>query len=117
MNKNKSKKEIQIHKIEKEEWEIRKSKAVEDQQHTLPKDDKKKDEHLLPKYEGEFMVAIYDYEARVHDDVSFQKGDILEVIEKEDGSDWWYAEHRKSGTKGYVPRLYVAQLHSIEAAP
>ena len=86
---------------------------------TLPEDDQTfpKDEDLLPKYQGEFVVAINNYEPRADDDVPFQKGDVLEVIEKKDDSDWWYAENRNNGSKGYIPRLYVAQLHSLEAEP
>ena len=95
------------------------SKVEEAKQQTLPKDDQtfSKDEDLLPKYQGDFVVAIYSYESRCDDDVSFQREDILEVIEKRDDSDWWYAENRKSGTKGYIPCPYVAQLHSLEAEP
>ena len=93
---------------------------VEEAKHqTLPKDDQtfSKDKDLLPKYQGEFVVAINNHECRVDDDVPFQEGDVLEVIEKKDDSDWWYAENRRSNTKGYIPRLYVVQLHSLEAEP
>ena len=60
---------------------------------------------------------MYDYKARVDDDLPFEKGDILQVIEKNDDTNWSYAENRKSGKKGYIPRLFVAQLRSIEAEP
>ncbi|CAF1179921.1 unnamed protein product [Rotaria sordida] len=52
-------------------------------------------------------VAIYDYDARTDEDLTFRVGDLLAIID--DGqSDWWLARHYQTGLKGYIPALYVA---------
>lgn len=62
------------------------------------------------------FVALYDYEARTDEDLSFKKGDQLEIINDTQG-DWWYARSRATGQCGYIPSNYVAKLKSIEAEP
>lgn len=64
-------------------------------------------------------VALYDYSARTVEDLSFNTGDTLEVLNKEAGQ-WWFARalsgisaHRQ----GYVPANYVAPVESIDAEP
>ena len=38
------------------------------------------------------FVALYDYEARTDEDLSFKKGDHLEIINDTQG-DWWFARY------------------------
>ena len=59
-------------------------------------------------------VALYDYEARTDEDLSFKKGDHLEILNESQG-DWWYARSRNTREEGYIPSNYVAKLKSIEA--
>lgn len=59
-------------------------------------------------------IAKYDYECRTDDDLTFQKGDLLYIISTEEG-DWWYAQHKDTGEKGYIPSNYVAEHDSLEA--
>lgn len=60
------------------------------------------------------FVALYDYDARTADDLSFQKGDKLKILNNSDG-DWWQAELVSSKKVGYIPSNYVARAQSIEA--
>jgi hypothetical protein len=64
---------------------------------------------------ADLVVALYDYTARTNDDLSFNKGDQLHVLDRSDG-DWWKAQHVTAGSKtGYIPSNYVAASQSIEA--
>ncbi|XP_055348307.1 tyrosine-protein kinase Src42A-like [Paramacrobiotus metropolitanus] len=62
------------------------------------------------------FVALYDYDARTDEDLSFRKGDHLEILNDTQG-DWWFARSRTSRQEGYIPSNYVAKLKSIEAEP
>lgn len=62
---------------------------------------------------GQFQ-ALYDYEARTADDLSFKKGDKLSIINNSDG-DWWQAQMMSTGKKGYIPSNYVAPCQTLEA--
>ncbi|XP_045158663.1 tyrosine-protein kinase SRK3-like isoform X2 [Mercenaria mercenaria] len=66
--------------------------------------------------------ALYDYDARTEDDLSFKKGDILILLDQgdEENEDWWFAKHtdpnyQNSKSEGYVPRNYVAIEDTIES--
>ncbi|XP_040028226.2 tyrosine-protein kinase yes [Gasterosteus aculeatus] len=61
-----------------------------------------------------FFVALYDYEARTSDDLSFKKGDRFQIINNTEG-DWWEARSINTGEKGYIPSNYVAPADSIQA--
>lgn len=60
------------------------------------------------------FVALYDYEARISEDLSFKKSERLHIIDTADG-DWWYAESLSTGQRGYIPSTYVAPEKSYEA--
>lgn len=62
------------------------------------------------------FVALYDYEARTVEDLSFKKGEILEIINDTQG-DWWYASSRTTKLEGYIPSNYVAKVKSLESEP
>jgi len=67
------------------------------------------------------FVALYDYDARTDEDLSFKKGDLLEILNDTQG-DWWYARAksaRAAGAKleGYIPSNYVARVKSLESEP
>uniref|UniRef100_A0A8B9LY39 Tyrosine-protein kinase n=1 Tax=Astyanax mexicanus TaxID=7994 RepID=A0A8B9LY39_ASTMX len=61
-----------------------------------------------------FFVALYDYEARTTDDLSFKKGERFQIINNTEG-DWWEACSLSSGLQGYIPSNYVAPADSIQA--
>ncbi|XP_028138509.1 tyrosine-protein kinase Src64B [Diabrotica virgifera virgifera] len=60
------------------------------------------------------MVAMYNYEARDSQDVSFRKGDRMEVIDDSEG-DWLKVIHLVTKEKGYIPGNYVAPEQSVES--
>ena len=60
-------------------------------------------------------VALFDYDARTSEDLSFKKGEELEV--ESDTGDWWLARSRTTNREGYIPCNYVARVQSIEAEP
>jgi len=62
------------------------------------------------------FVALYDYEARTDEDLSFKKGEILEILNDTQG-DWWYAKSRSTKLEGYIPSNYVAKVKSLESEP
>jgi hypothetical protein len=65
---------------------------------------------------GKVFVALYDYDARTDEDLSFKKGEHLEIINDTQG-DWWFARSKTTKLEGYIPSNYVAKLKSIEAEP
>ncbi|GIY53542.1 tyrosine-protein kinase Src42A [Caerostris darwini] len=65
---------------------------------------------------AKIFVALYDYDARTDEDLSFKKGEHLEVLNDTQG-DWWFARSKATKQEGYIPSNYVAKLKSIEAEP
>ncbi|KAH9504581.1 Tyrosine-protein kinase Src42A [Bulinus truncatus] len=60
------------------------------------------------------FVALYDYDARTDEDLSFRKGEHLEIINDTQG-DWWFARSKTTKKEGYIPSNYVAKLKSLES--
>ncbi|XP_035285042.1 tyrosine-protein kinase Fyn-like isoform X9 [Anguilla anguilla] len=60
------------------------------------------------------FVALYDYEARTEDDLSFRKGEKFQILNSAEG-DWWEARSLTTGGTGYIPSNYVASVDSIQA--
>ena len=67
-----------------------------------------------PEPDHPLYVAKYDYDCRSDDDFSFKKGDLLYIISTEEG-DWWFAQHKDTGQKGFIPSNYVAENQTLEA--
>ena len=63
---------------------------------------------------GKVFVALYDYDARTAEDLSFRKGEHLEIQTDTEG-DWWYAKSKTTKLEGYIPSNYVAKLKSLES--
>ncbi|XP_009895690.1 tyrosine-protein kinase FRK isoform X1 [Dryobates pubescens] len=98
--------------------------------HDFQDRDNKIKEKPLPPLPGQHLVntcrfvALFDYEARTEEDLSFRAGDKLEVLTASHEG-WWYARlllppgsvcpGRK--LEGYIPANYIAADHSIEAEP
>lgn len=69
-----------------------------------------------PNLQTKIFVALYDYDARTDEDLSFKKGEHLEILNDTQG-DWWFARSKATKLEGYIPSNYVAKLKSIEAEP
>jgi len=54
-------------------------------------------------------VAKYDYVSMTDDDLSFNKGDLLYIIDMDEG-DWWFARAKDSNQEGYIPGVYVTEF-------
>ena len=73
----------------------------------------------LERQVGYVYIALYDYTARTEEDISFNAGDKLEVLDKSAG-DWWYAKALtgvSANKQGYLPANYVAPVESLDAEP
>lgn len=62
------------------------------------------------------FIALFDYEARTDDDLSFKKNEVLEILNDMQG-DWWYARSLTTNKLGYIPSNYVAREKSMDAQP
>ncbi|XP_044305078.1 tyrosine-protein kinase FRK isoform X2 [Varanus komodoensis] len=79
---------------------------------------------LPPAKQGCKFVALFDYQARTEEDLSFRAGDKFEVLDRSQDS-WWIARllvengFARPGQKlqGYIPTNYVVPDQSIEAEP
>ncbi|XP_069582269.1 tyrosine-protein kinase FRK [Ranitomeya imitator] len=63
-------------------------------------------------------VALFDYEARTSEELTFYAGDYLHILNTSHES-WWKARALKprGQAEGYVPANYVAPVSSIESKP
>ncbi len=60
------------------------------------------------------FIALYEYQARSKDDLTFVKGDKFRVTNQSDG-DWWEAVHLTTQVSGFIPSNFVAPFLSIAA--
>lgn len=50
----------------------------------------------------------YDFNATANDELSFQKGAILKVLNMEEDMNWYKAEYK--GQEGYIPKTYIEMV-------
>ncbi|XP_029900890.1 tyrosine-protein kinase Lck [Myripristis murdjan] len=62
------------------------------------------------------VLAIYSYEPTHKDDLGFEKGDKLKIINKDD-AEWYLAESLITGQRGYIPYNFVATMNTMETEP
>lgn len=62
-------------------------------------------------------VALHDYSARSDKELSFKKGESLQVIEKTPDHNWWDGFH--NGRRGFIPVAYIEilELKPVSAPP
>lgn len=82
----------------------------------LPSVPSQADSNETPRVAPKVFVALYDYDARTAEDLSFRKGEHLEIQTDTEG-DWWYAKSLTTKLEGYIPSNYVAKLKSLESEP
>ncbi|XP_054286422.1 tyrosine-protein kinase Src64B [Macrosteles quadrilineatus] len=63
---------------------------------------------------GRIVVAVYNYQSREAADVSFIKGDRMEILDDSE-PDWWRVRHLKTGDEGLIPWNFVAEEKSVES--
>lgn len=70
---------------------------------------------VQPVTSGESVTAIYAWDAKESNQISFKKGDVIKVTEKQD--EWWFGE-LSNGQSGWFPMSFVqdasANVASIE---
>lgn len=64
--------------------------------------------------QGKVVVALYTYNARDDGDLSFRKGDRLQILNNSD-PDWWHAKQLNGPQTGYIPQNYVAFEKTVES--
>lgn len=68
---------------------------------------------------GSIYTAVWPFEARHQDELSFQEGDLFSVISR--SGDWWTARRiDKNGRvldTGIVPHNYLARAESLKTQP
>ena len=74
-----------------------------------------KPEPSSPKGGVRLFIALFDYDARTSEDLTFKKGDYLEVQPENTAFDWWQAKSRTTKQEGYIPSNYVAEVKTLEA--
>lgn len=62
---------------------------------------------------NETYVALFGYKARSNSDISFRKGDLMELLDDKIKGDWRKA--RISDRVGLVPSSYIAKHGSLES--
>lgn len=60
--------------------------------------------------------ALWDYSASESTDLSFSKGDIIEVI-VETNADWWEGKVQGTSKKGLFPANHVERIHAPPPGP
>ena len=63
---------------------------------------------------GPIFIALFDYDQRTSEDLTFRKGEHLEIVNNQDG-DWWQARSLSTMREGYIPSNYVAEHKTIQA--
>lgn len=66
---------------------------------------------VMPK---RVVVALYDYKSRDESDLSFMKGDRMEVIDDTE-SDWWRVVNLSTRQEGLIPLNFVAEERSVNS--
>ncbi|XP_043939982.1 tyrosine-protein kinase Lck-like isoform X1 [Protopterus annectens] len=69
--------------------------------------------HLHSPLQENLVVALYSYKPHYKNDLGFQKGEKLYILECKNG-DWWMAESLTTGQQGFVPCNFIAKLHTLE---
>ncbi|XP_048209282.1 intersectin-2 isoform X2 [Perognathus longimembris pacificus] len=102
--------------LRKEEEEKQKRLQEEKTQEKLQEEERKAEEK--PSETAKVLVnyrALYPFEARSHDEMSFNSGDIIQVDEKTVGEPgWFYGSFQ--GNFGWFPCNYVEKMPSSEKA-
>ncbi|XP_070761667.1 relA-associated inhibitor isoform X2 [Enoplosus armatus] len=57
------------------------------------------------------LYALWNYPAQAADELSFKEGDMVTILQKPEGSDWWWAS--LCGREGFVPNNYFGLFPKV----
>ncbi|XP_051253511.1 relA-associated inhibitor isoform X1 [Dicentrarchus labrax] len=57
------------------------------------------------------LYALWSYPAQAADELSFKEGDMVTILQKHEGSDWWWAS--LCGREGFVPNNYFGLFPKV----
>lgn len=63
------------------------------------------------------QVALYSFSASNDQELSFEKGDRLEIVERPAADPEWYRARNGQGLVGLVPRNYLQELSEYLTQP
>lgn len=61
---------------------------------------------------GKIVVGLYPYEGAHPNDLRFQKGEKMKILEEH--GEWWKAKSLQTNKEGFIPSNYVAQADTME---
>jgi len=62
------------------------------------------------------VKAIYKFKANNNDELTFKKGDLITVTQREDGG-WWEGTSQETGKTGWFPTNYVKEVDESSCRP
>ncbi|CAB3372346.1 Hypothetical predicted protein [Cloeon dipterum] len=65
----------------------------------------------------DIMVALYSFSSQNDQELSFEKGDRLEILDRPRSDPEWYKARSAAGQVGLVPRNYLQELSEYLAEP
>ncbi|CAL4143947.1 unnamed protein product [Meganyctiphanes norvegica] len=72
------------------------------------------DDGSVPK--GKIFVALYDYEGRSLNELSFSAQETFDILDRSDDN-WWKVQSRKTKEEGFIPIEYIADDYSLTSKP
>uniref|UniRef100_A0A3Q3J9E9 SH3 domain-containing protein n=1 Tax=Monopterus albus TaxID=43700 RepID=A0A3Q3J9E9_MONAL len=57
------------------------------------------------------LYALWSYPAQAADELGFKEGDMVTILQKPEGSDWWWAS--LCGKEGFVPKNYFGLFPKV----
>ena len=70
---------------------------------------------LIPGDVGRnIYVALFDFNARTAGDLSFNRGEFLEITDNQGGK-WWKGRSLNSKKEGYIPSNYIEPYDSLKS--
>ncbi|XP_026154545.1 relA-associated inhibitor [Mastacembelus armatus] len=57
------------------------------------------------------LYSLWSYPAQAADELSFKEGDMVTILQKPEGSDWWWAS--LCGKEGFVPNNYFGLFPKV----
>ncbi|KAJ3590279.1 hypothetical protein NHX12_008232, partial [Muraenolepis orangiensis] len=60
------------------------------------------------------IYALWNYPAQAADELSFREGDMVTILQRPDGVDWWWPS--LCGREGFVPNNYFGNLLEVDGS-